>query len=237
MLESFVALLLAHVLADFLFQSNWMVQNKAKLSGLAAHGAVVALTLLVTTLTLHPALLWLCAIHLAIDLAKTRFAQNLGSFVVDQAAHIVTIFALSVWQPQLWQMGLWGQKNQGIPAAMLLFAGLLIAVQAGGYAIGHLMQPFAKHGPKGLPGGGRMIGQLERGLIFAMVLLGQLQAIGLLVAAKSILRFGAVKDDRAASEYVIIGTLASIAWALTAAFATQAVLNFLPPLGIAAITP
>lgn len=59
-----------------------------------------------------------------------------------------------------------------------------------------------------------MIGLLERGLIFALILLGQPGGVGLLIAAKSILRFGAVKDDRALSEYVIIGTLASFAWAL-----------------------
>jgi hypothetical protein len=47
-----------------------------------------------------------------------------------------------------------------------------------------------------------------------MVLFGQAQGVGLLIAAKSILRFGAVKDDRRLSEYVIIGTLASFGWAL-----------------------
>lgn len=237
MVETFVALLLAHVLADFLFQSNWMVQNKARLSGLATHGAVVALTLISSTGGLHPALLWLCLIHLGIDLAKTRATQNLTAFLIDQAAHLVTLIALALWQPQIWLTGFWAAQHHAIPTLMAVTGFGLIAVQAGGFAIGLLMQPFARHSPKGLPSGGRIIGQLERGLIFAMVLLGQMQAIGLLIAAKSILRFGSVKDDRAASEYVIIGTLASIAWALAAAYGCHALLNFLPPLGIGDITP
>ena len=104
------------------------------------------------------------------------------------------------------------------------------------------MAPFAAHLPadvtaESLPGAGRVIGQLERGLIFALVLLGQPQGVGLLMAAKSILRFGAVKDDRALSEYVIIGTLASFAWALLVAYATIAGLSALPPLGIPPAMP
>jgi hypothetical protein len=61
--------------------------------------------------------------------------------------------------------------------------------------------------------------------------------VGFLIAAKSILRFGSVKDDRALSEYVIIGTLASFGWALIAAYATLWGLSALPPLGILPTTP
>lgn len=236
MVETFTALLLAHVLADFMFQTNWMVRHKASLAGLAAHGAVVGITLIAATGTLHLSLLWLTMLHLGLDLAKTRLRKGLGAFMLDQAAHLASLGMLALWQPQLWQSGLWGQF-QPLPALMLLSAGGIIAVRAGGFAIGLLMQPFASHTPDGLPGGGRMIGQLERGLIYALVLLGQPEGAGLLLAAKSILRFGTVKDDRAASEYVIIGTLASIAWALLTAYATHAALNFLPPLGIMRITP
>ena len=58
------------------------------------------------------------------------------------------------------------------------------------------------------------------GLIFAFLLIGQPEGVGLLIAAKSILRFGAVKDDRAMSEYVIIGTLASFGWAMLTGYGT-----------------
>ena len=148
----------------------------------------------------------------------------------------MTIAALALWLPDLWAQGLWAGVPQA-PGLMLLIAGALLATRAGGFAVGLLMAPFAAATPDGLPGGGRVIGLLERGLIFALVLLGQPEGVGLLLAAKSILRFGAVKDDRAASEYVIIGTLASVGWALLVAYATQSLLVALPPLGISAVTP
>ena len=72
----------------------------------------------------------------------------------------------------------------------------------------------------GLPGGGRVIGLLERAIIFGLVAAGQPQGVGFLLAAKSILRFGEVREpgQRAAAEYIIIGTLSSFGWALLVAW-------------------
>lgn len=56
------------------------------------------------------------------------------------------------------------------------------------------------------------IGRLERFLILTLVLLKQYEAIGLLVAAKSIFRFSA---SRSVGEYVLIGTLLSFTIAIT----------------------
>jgi hypothetical protein len=236
MFETFTALLLAHVLADFSFQTNWMVRHKHQAKAMVAHGLVVGFTLVACLGSLHLSLLWLTLLHMAIDYAKIRTRPGLPAFMLDQTAHLLSITTLTIWLPNLWQSGIWAAQTHA-PAVMALIAGGIIAIRAGGFAIGVLMQPFANHTPEGLPGGGRLIGQLERGLIFAMVLLGQPEGVGLLIAAKSILRFGTVKDDRAASEYVIIGTLASFGWALLAAHGTESLLNFLPPLGIPSLTP
>jgi hypothetical protein len=241
MVETFAALLFAHVLADFVFQSNWMVANKARPSGFAAHAAVVLATLLISLGQWHPALAGLAALHMLIDLIKTRLPQRLAAFLADQALHLVSLAALALWQPQLWAASPYAGHG-ALPAAMVLIAGALIATRGGGFAIGLLMAPFAaqipaEHAPASLPGAGRLIGILERGLIFALILFGQAEGVGLLIAAKSILRFGVVKDDRALSEYVIIGTLASVGWAIVAAFATQTLLGLLPPLGILPLAP
>lgn len=56
---------------------------------------------------------------------------------------------------------------------------------------------------------GRIIGILERMIVLTLVLVGQWGALGLVVAAKSIARFRNL-DNRAFSEYYLIGTLASI---------------------------
>ena len=241
MTETLAALLLAHVLADFVFQTNWMVANKQRPEGLALHGLVVLATAVAATGTISLGLLWLTALHVGIDAVKARAKRALGPFLLDQAAHLATIAALALWQPMIWAQGLWAGLTF-LPTVMLLAAGAIMATRMGGFAVGLLMEPFAARLPtdvtaESLPGAGRVIGLLERGLIFALILLGQPAGVGLLIAAKSILRFGALKDDRALSEYVIIGTLASFAWAILVGYATLSGLTALPPLGIPTAIP
>jgi hypothetical protein len=60
---------------------------------------------------------------------------------------------------------------------------------------------------------GLLIGVLERALALTLVLIGQLGALGLILAAKALARFRAL-DDRDFAEYVLIGTLTSILLAL-----------------------
>ncbi|MEA5078118.1 MAG: hypothetical protein VB013_06070 [Anaerolineaceae bacterium] len=68
----------------------------------------------------------------------------------------------------------------------------------------------------GFENGGRVIGYLERLLIFVFIATGQYAGIGFLVAAKSIFRFGEFKDseNRMEAEYIIIGTFLSFLYAI-----------------------
>ncbi|MCG8479780.1 MAG: hypothetical protein MI724_11835 [Spirochaetales bacterium] len=63
------------------------------------------------------------------------------------------------------------------------------------------------------PARGRMIGVLERGIVFVFTLTGNLSAIGLVLAAKAFARFRQL-DDREFAEYMLIGTLLSISGAM-----------------------
>jgi hypothetical protein len=76
-------------------------------------------------------------------------------------------------------------------------------------------------------GAGRWIGVLERLLIYVLVIAGQAAAAGIVVAAKSILRYPEISShpQRIAPEYVLIGSLAS--WLLAFAGGV-AVSNYLP---------
>ena len=56
-----------------------------------------------------------------------------------------------------------------------------------------------------------------------------LTAVGFLIAAKSILRLDTAKQGRSASEYVIIGTMASFAWALGTTYAAITLLEIAAP--------
>ena len=55
---------------------------------------------------------------------------------------------------------------------------------------------------------GALIGTIERWLILIFVCLQRYEALGLLIAAKSIIRFS--EKDTAKTEYVLAGTLMSI---------------------------
>lgn len=240
MLDLFTALLCAHVMADFLFQTAWIAERKqARHPGALLLHIVIVLALSIIALgTWHPALVALALAHLAIDLAKTLAPPDrLWPFLADQAAHLLTLVAVAVLVPDLWATGLW-TGHDWVISIMALVAGALIATRAGGFAVGLLLTPFFSADlPKGLTNGGALIGLLERGLIFVFVIVGQPAGIGFLVAAKSVLRFESTAGDQRASEYVIIGTLASFGWAMTVAWGTLALLRVLPPIGIPALTP
>jgi hypothetical protein len=55
---------------------------------------------------------------------------------------------------------------------------------------------------------GRIIGILERILIFFFVIIGQFAAVGFVIAAKGVVRYKEL-EDRNFAEYVLIGTLLS----------------------------
>jgi hypothetical protein len=224
MIETFTALLLAHALADFVLQPKAWVDSKARPLTLLKHGIVVLALSVAATGAAHPVLPALALAHVLIDAGKARLAKpGLAAFLADQAAHLATLAAAASLLPTLWQTGLWGAAPPALLHVMALCAGAILATRAGQFAVEFLMKAHAPADAMsdGLPQGGATIGLLERTLIFVLILAGELGAIGFLIAAKSILRFGTVSESRSASEYVIIGTLASFGWAILAALAAR----------------
>jgi hypothetical protein len=67
-----------------------------------------------------------------------------------------------------------------------------------------------------LENAGKYIGILERLFVFGFIALNQWQAIGLLIAAKSVFRFSDLSKakDRKLTEYILIGTLLSFGIAI-----------------------
>jgi hypothetical protein len=187
--------------------------------------------------------------HFLIDWLKRRYGgPSFRPFAFDQAAHLAALALAAALFPGAYAHGLWGLLGSGplgpwidrLPEAMALGAGLIATVWAGGYAVKALMTdirlPLETDSAASLPKGGQLIGRLERLMILMLLLADQPDGIGLLIAAKSILRFNELARDaasadagRSASEYVIIGTLASFAWAIATAWATTAVLAALAP--------
>ncbi|WP_315816733.1 hypothetical protein [Paraflavitalea speifideaquila] len=78
-----------------------------------------------------------------------------------------------------------------------------------------------------LQNAGQWIGILERLLILTFILIGQWEGVGFLLAAKSIFRFGDLKEakEMKLTEYVLIGTLLSFSLAIGVGLITKGIIE------------
>lgn len=74
---------------------------------------------------------------------------------------------------------------------------------------------------------GFWIGCLERIFVYSFLLTGYTEAIALLVAAKSIFRFGEIKDPgkRKETEYILIGSLLSFGLAMVTGYIIRSLIK------------
>jgi len=242
LLETAVALICAHLLADFVTQTDWMIEHKKRPWVMGLHIAFVGgWAALLLGLVDVPLLLVLIASHALMDMIKVWWldrtpVSKLITFSIDQLVHLFTILGLVLWRPGDAADGLWGglpaQTQASIWGAMAGLAGLITAVLAGGLVIKMVTAPLVPtQAFDGLAKGGRYIGWLERGLTFLFVMYGHPEGVGFLLTAKSIFRFGDITDNtkREQTEYIIIGTMVSFGWGLVMAIVTAtAVRHWLP---------
>jgi hypothetical protein len=241
------ALLAAHFLADFVFQTKRTAERKSSIFILLKHALTISAVSYVLCGTWRVWIIPLAVFlwHAVLDFFKARIRTRLlAVFFADQAAHIAFLVALSLWvterySPALYWTGLFGDDWTRL---LILVAGAVAAVQSGSVLIGMAVEPLLKEIagenhpqtpeestlPRGLKKGGKLIGQLERAIIFLLVMAGHPEGVGFLIAAKSVFRFGEIKDikQRLEAEYIIIGTFMSFGYGLLIAFLTRYFLNF-----------
>ena len=234
--RAILTLLLAHLLADFVFQSSALVQQKK--SGRAAayvkHGAIFCGWAALLTAFFIPAeafswrflgvVLALTVVHLAIDVSKIRLArrtplaESTAAFVVDQGMHFLTIVVAACWIARVEPGGvlLHGLNRLQTPSdrVLLLLVVYVGVIFGGGYLIRFMTRPLLKHLQTGesraeLSNAGMYIGWLERFLVMTALFLHSPATAGLILAAKSIARYPEFKREQFA-EYFLIGTLLSI---------------------------
>lgn len=245
MAETLVALFAAHVIADYLLQTTDIAKNKHRFGPLVLHGLAVFTTAILMTGSAAWPVFLVTGLHILVDLIKANFPRSFRSHIADQTAHIATLAMVSYLFPRLWADGLWQDLPAWVSHLLLLTAGLIYATRAGGFAVADLMAEYDLEPERdtsaaensGLANAGQTIGQLERALIYLLLLNGLAAGIGFLIAAKSILRFETGKDQspeafRKHSEYVIIGTLTSFTWAIAISLAVIMLHAQLPDLGI-----
>jgi hypothetical protein len=232
MYETLLALLVAHLVADFPLQPDWMIRRKRHPAVLGLHALIVIGT---AALALGgwptTVLLILVGTHLAMDAIKVYLLKDsLSSFTLDQVVHLAVILALAFTFPRTVAQGWWAALPGNVAAAYLiglcLLGGTIASLMVGAIVIRKATAPFTRQlsgDIAGLESGGTYIGWLERALVMLLILIGQPAGVGFLITAKSILRFGDVRDSsqRKLTEYIIIGTFMSFGWGLLVAVLTQ----------------
>ena len=240
--RTLLAIYLAHLLTDFVFQTRRLVEQKRRgqTSAYLLHGLVhyfsaillVAFFLPGTILRARTYLVitGLTLIHLLIDLAKIQLtgrhliSDGTRAFLGDQALHFLTV-AAAAWllSPSVPLSALTAvlQNSRDIPdkflAVTVIYAGVIFG---GGYLIRFLTRSLAEgvktHAPENsdehLQNAGLYIGWIERFLVLTALLLQAPAAAGLILTAKAIARYPEFKSVYFA-EYFLIGTLLSVSMA------------------------
>lgn len=232
MADTFLALFAAHLIADFPLQGSWMLRHKKNPLVLLLHIALVTgVAAAVLGWTPWPLLAILAGTHLVMDAVKVYLLKDtLASFLIDQFVHLAVILGLGLFYPDTFANGIWNdlpsEPLSFLQTGLCFLSGLILSLHTGAIIIRKATEGFvAEIGDAitGLSHGGTYIGVLERALVMLLVLINQPAGVGFLIAAKSILRFGDVKESaqRKLTEYVIIGTFLSFGWGLLVATLTQ----------------
>lgn len=213
-LELFLCLVLAHLVADFVLQNNKVCKDKAEKKWKSVYHYVHALTVFgLGWLVACDWTFWWCALvigvtHFAIDMWKSYREENVKWFVVDQILHIA-IMAGVAW---MWcSMNGWSLALDIPVKFVAMTIAIIVCWKPSNIFIKLMLKHYSVNMPEEKTGGfnaGALIGDIERWLILVFVLLQRYDAIGLLIAAKSIIRFGDKETTK--TEYVLAGTLMSI---------------------------
>jgi len=236
-------LLAAHLAGDFLLQSSRIAAGKARPAVLALHLGVHALLLALVGITepqgarLWLGLLLVLAAHGAIDAwTARRQPRDLAHLAVDQSLHLAGLVAgATLARPGQTAeaagalLALTGSTN-----AWVMFAGATLAVPAGATVIGRWVRPFREalsdaSRAQGLELAGRWIGMLERLVIFVAVLARVESLIGFVIAAKAVLRLPEARErwSRELAEYYLVGSLASLGWAMVLGLGVRSLLELI----------
>jgi hypothetical protein len=251
-LKIILCLFTAHLAADFLMQTENDIKHKNTSRVLLKHSSIHALLgyFLVGIFPWWEIPLSILVSHALIDRTKAS-SNNKGIlvFLLDQAAHLSILVLIGLLLPavrperaSVW-MGWFGVDYYRF---LLISAGAILVTRVGGILIGTAAAPYLrqlesarqeKSGSartidplgRGFDNGGYMIGLLERSLIYIFVLINQPAAIAILITAKSLFRFGEIKDrsNRMEAEYILIGTLMSFLFALAVSCSVRLVLPLL----------
>lgn len=209
----------AHLLSDFIFQSaSWSKRKETFTKYHLFHATLVFIVSFLLSFDWYfviPALI-IAILHLLVDTLKTYIGLKYSHksnvfFFVDQLLHIIILSGVSWFYMNNYNLN---------PILGIHFDTKIIAIIAAFVFCSKPANIFIKKifdscqinipvedktEEKELQNAGKVIGIMERFMTLALILSSQFAAVGLIIAAKSILRFNAPQKN----EYILVGTLLS----------------------------
>ncbi len=221
-----IKLIIAHFIGDFLLQpKSWVVEKekrKARYFKLYLHFLIHGILVFVLLWNFN---IWLLALllmvsHGIIDVIKLYFqkeSHKFQLFIIDQVLHILSIIVLwLIFFKQELDFSIWCENGD----IWIYILSILFLTNVTGIIMREFMSKWSKtlkdKHEESLNNAGKYIGFLERLLVFVFVVTANWEGIGFLLAAKSVFRFGDLKEskDRKLTEYILIGTLLSFGIAI-----------------------
>jgi hypothetical protein len=216
---------IAHFLSDYTFQPDKKAENKNnygfKSKFLKWHILLIfgMSWLLSFQINFIYAALAIALSHWLVDGLKKHINNHskLGNytFFIDQAIHLFLILLIVVLFDNY--SGINSFQGVSIKVEYLaIINAYIICTKPANIFIKEIFKVFeikvSNTETVDLPNAGKLIGIIERFLVLTFILINQFEAVGFLIAAKSILRF---KDDNTIkTEYVLVGTMLSFGIAI-----------------------
>ncbi|UKT65725.1 DUF3307 domain-containing protein [Pedobacter mucosus] len=231
-----IKLILAHLIGDFFLQPNSWVKDKEikkiKSGKLYLHVLVhiILIFFVFFSFGVWKTALFVGILHLIIDVLKSIFQTKKNArilFFADQILHLCSI--VLVWH-LIYKGNLDISYFHKIKTWILISGAVFLTMPTSiimRVIIAKWLPYSDSESPQSLQNAGKYIGILERLLIFIFMLTNHFEAVGFLIAAKSVFRFGDLKDahDLKLTEYVLIGTLLSFGIAIVASFTVMELLK------------
>lgn len=216
---------IAHLCLDYFFQTDKLAKQKNaigfKSSFLYWHGLVCFALAWIFSLQLGFALAAaiIAITHFLIDGFK-RYLNNSRyfgryAFFIDQAVHLIILTVV------VFMFDKWHGINPSVGISinfkyLLIITGYLVCLKPANIFIREVFKvtQIQVSSDNEMPNAGKVIGVLERILALTFIIVSQYSAVGFLIAAKSILRYG--NNETLKTEYVLIGTMLSFGIAVIA---------------------
>lgn len=233
MIIIFKTMLIGHLLGDFYFQSSKLAKNKIESNiSVTKHAFLYSIALLLVSWLIFSKtnyfyLSIVCLSHFIIDFCKIRIhklniVSDIWLYFIDQLIHIVILFIYSYLLSSLdiinfnhWINRIENNNILTIETLISWILLLLVIIQPASLTIKILLNNFqpqettSNDVKQGIPNVGAFIGMLERILILLMLTINEYSSIGLVITAKSVVRYKKISEDPVFSEYYLLGTLLS----------------------------